>query len=101
MVGNGDGVDGNELAAANIDPEEAKELVAGLVYWPRQPYWTIEEGVLLASGYDPREATIDQAVQARSTSASARRTLDLLDHAQRALEVNQLPERPTPIEFVC
>lgn len=102
MVGDGSESNGDDadLGLDNVSPEEAREMLASLVFWPRQPYWTIEEGVILAGGYDPREATIRQAIAAEATLAEARRTLERLDHAERAVRIGQLPKNPTPVQFI-
>lgn len=72
-----------------------------IAHWARAPYWSLEDGAVLAYDLDPKEA-IERPVTGYDhprlrAPADARR---LLDFARRAVEVGSLEERSAPIAFM-
>ena len=93
----------NESPEESRDPSQTR--IGGeqrlITHWARSPYWSPEEGAVLAYDLDPKEA-IEPSVTGYDgprlrSSADAR---PLWDHAHRAVEVGALEERAAPIEFM-
>ena len=90
----------NEFQRSDQSPADRRR--ARLVTdWARLPYWSPEEGVVLAYDLDPKEALQSSVTGYEGpklrASAEAR---PLWDHAHRAVEVGSLDARPAPIAFM-
>ncbi len=97
-----------EEASDQFAAEEKRKLQfskenaqADFEYWARAAYWTIEEGVLLIMGRDPRRVQVKSIAAHRRTSRFARRFVEVSELAERALKMHQLNRSNTPGEFVA
>ena len=85
-----------EQAAFYSQPDSKFQLQ----HWARADCWTLEEGVALCLGKDPRIVNSETLRPHAGVSEFARRFYDALDLAQRASEAGNLPRPTRPDQFL-
>jgi hypothetical protein len=95
-----------EKAAASEDPEEPfarfhrEGAIADFNWWAKTDVWTLQEGVLVVLGRDPRQVRAATLDEWRGKSKFVGRFDELLDLARRAKDAGILQERTVPSAFV-
>jgi hypothetical protein len=86
----------------DLTAEEAfgEDVRPDLAYWTKAAYWTIEEGVALSFGMEPRIVNwaAVKDMPGHPFVQAYRRRVSL---AFRAMKMGRLEERSDPLEFVC
>lgn len=93
-----------ELALAAADAAAffgQPEAMADCGHWGKAAYWTIEEGVTLVLGRDPRVVTVKKVSSHPGGSHFVGAYLSLHDLAQRALAVGDLGKTNFPAFFLA
>jgi hypothetical protein len=70
-------------------------------YWGRQPYWTIDEGILLILEKEPRKIKWDDIQQFRQISAFVKKFEEIRELARRYVACNQLSNSVIPGVFLA
>jgi hypothetical protein len=95
-----------EKAAAREHPEEPfarfhrEAAIADVPWWAKADAWTLEEGVMLLLGRDPRKVTADVLEQWRGKSPFVKRYDELLELARRAKLRSLLDDHVKPTDFL-
>lgn len=97
----------NEVIANQISQNEDKEKKrylncdADFNYWGKQPYWTIDEGIILVLGKDPRKIQWNQVRPLVNISDFAKKFEEMRELANRYLKCGQLTDKVAPGVFLA
>lgn len=76
------------------------ECLPDFDFWKRTAYWTIEEGVALTLGKEPRRFNSDTLANAPRDNPAVSSFFEWLELANRAISVAHLSDEPTPSVFL-
>ncbi len=76
------------------------ECDADFNYWSKQPYWSIDEALLLVLGKDPRKVNVASMITHRSVSPLAKKFVELQELARRYVNCCQLSNPVHPSKFL-
>jgi len=74
---------------------------ADFYHWGRQAYWTIEEGIILILGKDPRKVDWEKIKQYAHVSSFVRKFEEIRELAKRYVSCEQLTSSLTPGIFLA
>lgn len=73
---------------------------ADYVYWSKQAFWSIEEGITLLLNREPRKVSWDTLSHHTATSSLARKFKELYELANRYVICKKLHKHATPESFL-
>lgn len=86
-----------EIAGYWYNQDYAK---ADFSYWIKMPFWSLEEGLILVSGRDPRFVSLAKIEEKNKSGSYARWLRDTLEIAKRCVQVETLMTQNAPVVFL-
>lgn len=86
-----------EIAGHWYNKDNAK---ADFSHWKKMPYWSLEEGLILISGRDPRFVTLERLYKRHKSVPFTCWLRDVLELASRSVNIDVLKTQNTPSVFI-